>query len=87
MPIKTAIKCKHNRPDIVIWDTVNKQCFVIEISCPADVNVTSKVENKEQIYAELIRNLQLIYREYKFTFLPIIVGALGYIPKCLDDNL
>ena len=27
--------------------------------------------------------MQILYRDYRFEFLPIIVGALGYMPKCL----
>ena len=31
--------------------------------------------------------MQLMYKDYKFTFIPIIVGALGTIPKCLNENI
>ena len=31
----------------------------------------------------LIRNMQILYPDYKFNMIPIIVNALGYIPKCL----
>ena len=45
VPVKTSIKCKHNRPDIMIWDRKEKLCTVVEISCPADVNITLKRAN------------------------------------------
>ena len=32
-------------------------------------------------YGSLIRNLQLIYPQYKFQMVPITIGALGYIPS------
>ena len=28
-----------------------------------------------------------MYPQYKFKMIPIIVGALGYIPKCLTSDL
>ena len=31
--------------------------------------------------------MQLMYKDYKFTFVPIIVGALRTIPKCLNENI
>ena len=87
IPIKTSAKCKHNRPDIVVWDRKEKLCTVIEVSCPADVNISFKISEKENIYGQLLRNLQLLYPDYKFTFIPIIIGALGYVSKCLSGNL
>ena len=32
-------------------------------------------------YGSLIRNLQIIYPQYKFQMVPITIGALGYIPS------
>ena len=84
LPIKTATKLKHNKPDIVAWDTAGKICKIIEISCPADVNITKKVEEKLNNYGPLIRNLQIMYPHYKFQMVPIVIGALGYVPKCLE---
>ena len=66
-----------------IWDKLKKVCTIIEISCPSDVNISSKIQEKLNNYAALLRNMQILYRDYRFEFLPIIVGALGYIPKCL----
>ena len=77
LPIKTATKLKHNKPDNVAWDMAGKICKIIEISWPADVNITKKV-------GPLIRNLQIMYPHYKFQMVPIVIGALGYIPKCLE---
>ena len=38
-------------------------------------------------YGPLVRNLQIMYPEYKFEMLPIITGAMGYVPKCLLNNI
>ena len=56
---------------------------MIEISCLADVNIMKKVEGKLNNYGSLIRNLQIMYPHYKFRMVPIVIGALGYVPKCL----
>ena len=85
--IKTATKIPHNKPDLVIWDKENKICSIVEFSCPADINTTQKVNDQINVYGLLIRNLQIMYPKYKFNTIPIIVGALGYIPKCLTSYL
>ena len=76
--IKTATKIPHNRPDLVIWNKANKLSSTVEFSCPADINITQKVNDKINFYGLLMRNLQIMYPQYKFNMIPIIVGALGY---------
>ena len=85
--IKRATKVPHNKPDLVIWDKANKLCSIVEFSCPADINITQKVNDKINVYGLLIRNLQIMYPQYRFNMVPIIVGALSYIPKCLTSYL
>ena len=85
--IQTSTKLPHNKPDLVIWNKDAKTCTVIDFSCPSDVNVTKKVTEKIDNYGPLLRNLQMMYREYKFEMVPIIVGALGYVPTCLKSYI
>ena len=76
LSIKTATKLNHNKPDIVAWTR--------QISCPADVNKTKKVEEKLNNYGPLIHNLQIMYPHYKFQMVPVVNGALCYVLKCLE---
>ena len=87
LSIKTARKTKNNKPDLIIWNSQTKTCQVVEFSCPTDINVSKKVSEKENIYGPLIRSKQLLYPDYKFEFIPIIVGALGSIPTCLQQGI
>ena len=87
MYLSKPVKCRHNRPDIMIWGREKKVCAVVEISCPADINITLKAREKENIYGELIRNLQILHLDYNFIFIPVIIGALGYVTNCLSTNL
>ena len=56
----------YNKPDILIWNKETKIFSVIKISCPADVNITQKKNEKLQKYVPLLRNLQMMYNDYKF---------------------
>ena len=60
---------------------------MVKFSCPVDINVSKKVTEKENIYGPLIRSMQLLYPDYKFEFIPIIVGALGSIPAYLLQGI
>jgi hypothetical protein len=87
VPVKTCTKVHNNRPDIVRWNHREKQCTIIEVSCPLDTNIIAKEKEKENIYGPLIRNLQIQHPGYKFLFVPIIVGATGFVAKSLRVNL
>ena len=85
--ISTAVPVAHNKPDIVIWDTSNKTCQIIDISIPLDMNIVNKGKEKRNHYMGLVTELQRVYRSYKFDIIPVIVGCLGCIPKELSENL
>ena len=85
--MKTAMKTKNNKPDLIIWNNEVKTCQVVEFSCPEDINVSNKVSEKENIYSHLIRSMQLPKPDYKFELIPIIIGALGSIPTCLLQGI
>jgi hypothetical protein len=87
IPVKTCTKVKYNRPDIITWNHQEKQCTIIEIACPLDVNIVAKEKEKEVKYGPLIRNLQMLYKGYQFTFVPIVVGAMGFVTKALKGHV
>ena len=85
--ITMSVKVKHNKPDLLIWWHDTKICKIVEFSCPADKNVTKKIQEKEDNYGLLIHMLQVTYTEYKFSFIPVIVGAMGTILIDLKSNI
>ena len=54
MSIKKTTKIPHNKPDLLVWDTDQKICQIIEFSCPCDVNLIGKISNKINTYGPLI---------------------------------
>ena len=77
----------HNKPDILIWNKTEKTCAVVEIICLANVKVMRKTKEKLDKYTALLQNLQMLYHDYEFEMIPIIVGALGFVLKELKTNL
>ena len=51
--------------------------------CKCNEKAAEKLEN----YGPLIRTLQLTHPNYKFSFVPTIIGALGTVPKDLYENI
>ena len=87
IPIPTATKVKYNKPDLVIWSKTEKIYNIIEFSCLADINILKKIAEKTDNYSPLIRNLQIMYPQYRSMFVPIIVGAFGFVPKSRKNDL
>jgi len=51
-----------NRPDIVLFDYAVKRTYFIEISCPADVNIFTKEQEKIRKYQSLAQDYHLMHR-------------------------
>ena len=67
--VKTVTKVPRDKPDLMIWDQEVKVCSIIEFSCPLDININKKVNEKLENYGPLARNLQIMYLEYKLLLL------------------
>ena len=85
--INTATKIPHSRTDLILWDRDEKIYQVIELSCPIDIIVSRIVEEKVATFGPLIRNLQIMYKDYRFKMLPVVVGALGTILDATKETL
>ena len=59
--IKIATKIPLNKPDLVVLVKTNNLCSIVEFSCPADINITQKVNDKINVYEFLRRSLQVMY--------------------------
>lgn len=87
LPVSTTVKVKHNRPDIVMWDNDKKQCTIIDVCVPLDINISKQYSTKRDNYTPLISQLQRLYPSYTYSIIPIIMGALGTVPKALTEDL
>ena len=81
--IQTATKLNPNKADIVVLDRAEEICKINEITCIHDISITKKIEEKLNNYGLLIRlDLKLVLKEC----IRMVIGALGYIPKCYEVN-
>ena len=72
---------------MVIWDTNQHTCKIIDICVPLDVNVKANEKEKTDKYQALAVALKRLYPEYSYSVTPIILGATGLITNSLLPNL
>ena len=82
LDIETDKNVQYNRPDIVIHDTKNRTCQLIDVSVPICRNVVSKTAEKIVKYRNLEIEIQKCWNLTKVSTVPIIIGALGTV--CQD---
>ena len=87
VPVEKVTKIPHNKPDLIIWNRETNICSIIDCSRPLDININKKVNEKLENYGQLVRNIQIMYPDYKFQVAPIVVGAMGSVSKCLTNYL
>ena len=64
MPVNTDRAITGNRPDIIIKDSVNFNCKLIDMSIPSDRNIALKeIEKKKQAQRPRVRNTENVADE------------------------
>lgn len=85
--INTAPRVQNNKPDMLVWNNAAKECSIVEIGVPLDVNVTRVESVKGDTYIPLVIALKRLYPEHKFQTVPIVIGATGAMTTNLKSNL
>ena len=75
-----------NRPDILIRDMVGKKTYIIDISCPCDVNVAKKENEKISKYGTLRKELTKMWN-CECLIIPVVVGGLGAVSNDTEKHI
>ena len=86
MTLTTDREVGANRPDIVIRDKVGKKTYIIDVSCPSDVNVNAKENEKTTKYSGLRVELGKMWN-CESVVIPVVIGGLGTISEKFLDYL
>ena len=79
-PVNTDRTITANRPDIVVKDSVNSTCKLIDMTVPSDRKIARKETEKESKYKDLEIEIQRMWH-MKNVVIPVVVGALGTVKK------
>ncbi len=85
--IQTARIIEARRPDIVRVDKINRTAIIIDIAVPIDRNVAAKMDEKQEKYQDLAAELKSLWKLRKLHVVPVVIGALGTVPKTLTRSL
>ena len=77
---------EHRRPDIVVMEKNENKCLIIDVASSVDNNLILKRNKKMDNYSELRLEIARM-RDKETLIVPIIIGALGFIPNNLECNL
>ena len=58
MPVNTDRTITANRPDIIVKDSVNSTCKLIDMTVPSDRNIALKETEKMQVQRPRTRNTE-----------------------------
>ena len=75
-----------NRPDIVIRDKAGKKTYIIDISCPNDINVSDKEQEKITKYSGLRLELGRMW-DTDCMVVPVVVGSVGVVSENFEKYL
>jgi hypothetical protein len=75
-----------NRSDIIIKNTKEKTCTLIDVAIPADRNAVQKEAEKKLKYKSLRTEIQRMWN-LKCTIIPVITGTTGIVTRSLRKNL
>ncbi|KAI5751249.1 hypothetical protein M8J77_005743 [Diaphorina citri] len=84
--VQTDRTVNANKPDIIIKNRKDRTCTIIDVAVPADMNVEKKEAEKKLKYKDLAIEIERMWN-MKVKIVPIVIGALGVVPKSLKDNL
>ena len=82
--IQTGKYLVHNIPDITVVE--KKQVWLIDVAIPGDSRIDQKEVEKITKYQDLKIELERLW-EKKATVVPVVIGALGAIPRDLVKHL
>jgi len=79
--IQTLAAIGSNCPDLVVFlKKGTTSILLLEVSCPADVNILSKEEEKISKYQPLVQQMRLIYHQ-PVQVIPVVFGVTGVSSK------
>ena len=84
--IRTDLEVGANRPDLVIKDKVGKKTYILDVTCPCDLNIYKAEATKVAKYIGLKGQLQKMWG-FDCTIIPIVIGGLGAVTHNLKDYL
>ena len=86
MPVNTDRTITANRPGIIVKDSVNSTCKLIDMTVPSDRNIAMKEIERKSKYKDLELEIQKMWHKETLV-IPVVVGALGTVKKGMVEDI
>ena len=86
MPVNIDRTITASRQDIIVKDSVNSICKLIDMSVPSDRNIALKEIETKSKYKDLELEIQRMWH-MKTIVIPVAIGALGTVKKRMVENI
>ncbi|XP_044762004.1 uncharacterized protein LOC123319205 [Coccinella septempunctata] len=87
LTIITDRRVVHNRPDMVIFDKVNKTAIIIDFAVPQDQNLTKTYTEKMTKYEALAQQIRDMWKLRDARIMPLIISANGLVHRKTTQHL
>ena len=67
----------------MVRDKARKKCYIIDVSCPNDINVSQKEQEKITKYSGLRLELGRMW-DCECIVIPIVIGGLGVVSESFE---
>jgi len=85
--VTTVSYVASNRPDVAVFlKEAPVKIPLVEVSCPADINVIDKEVEKVSKYQWLTGEMSRTYNQ-SLVIVPVVFGVTGIISKCQKNHL
>ncbi|XP_045463748.1 uncharacterized protein LOC123673305 [Harmonia axyridis] len=85
MVITTDKPIPHNRPDIVLFDKGRRSAKIMDVTVPADDNISKAFTEKLTKYQDLAFELKTTYDLRSVVILPLIISTSGLVEAHLEE--
>ena len=84
-----SLQTRKSITDLILWYGNSKGNCAQQwnLSVPLNFNVSSSQKSKVDKYVPLVSELHQMYLDYLYQIVPVIIGALGAVPKSLPEHL
>ena len=82
--IQTDLLISARRPNLIIINKKKRSCRIVDFTVPTDHRIKLK-ENKKISTSTLLKNWKKLWN-VKVTVIPIVIGALGTIPRVSKET-
>ncbi|XP_044751720.1 uncharacterized protein LOC123311715 [Coccinella septempunctata] len=81
MTVITDIGMEHNRPDVVVWNKMEKTVVILDFAVPLDCNLKKSYGEKINKYEALSRQMRDMWKLNRVDIKPLIISTNGLVHK------